>query len=387
MISPYFVSKLGAPMNIVSLPGRNSGNPYIDLFYDALAPHGIELVGQLQFEKQWFVDHLSEFDAIHLHWPENLWRFYTNPTLKKLQQSDIRGTWRLSKFIENSFRNHFANESLQWLEDVLIYLKKENKKIIWTWHNYEPHEDSNIQDIKGQKILVQYANLIIFHSEYAETKCRENYNIQGKTIIMPHGNYDGVYPEPRDRDKVIAELGLIPDIPIVGMLGNIREYKGVDIAIDACAILGERVQFLCAGKPHSTYDWGAIAEKASMLKHCALVPRFINDQEFADYTHVSDIVLLPYRNVTGSGALLSALTLGKGVVASDLPFFREVLGETPNAGILVESNDPNALAVAILNYLKVPANFRYCGARTLADNYSWDKVVSPVARAFCHFLC
>jgi glycosyltransferase involved in cell wall biosynthesis len=366
-------------MKIFSAPGRNSGNPYIDLFYDALAPHGIELVGQLQFEKQWFVDHLSEFDAIHLHWPENLWRYYTNPTLKKLQLSDIRGTWRLSKFIESSFPKHFAKESLQWVEDVLVYLKKHNKKIIWTWHNYEPHEKSNEQDNKGQQILAQYADLIIFHSEYAEKKCRENYNIQGEIIIMPHGNYDGIYPESHDRDEIIAELGLVPDIPIVGMLGNIREYKGVDIAIDACACLGGQVQFLCAGNPHPDFDWEAIAQRSKDLRSCALVPRFISDQEFADFAHVSDVLLLPYRSVTGSGALLAALTLGRGVVASDLPFFREVLGEG-GAGRLVKPGDAMLLAEGICDYLKESKNIREASAYALAQKYKWSNVVRPVAK-------
>ncbi len=366
---------------ILSVPARGSGNPYIDLFYDTLEPHGIELVGRLKFDKQWFDEHLSEFDAVHLHWPESLWRPYTYPTLKKLQQSNIPGTWRLSEFVQKSFHKHIARESLNWLEEVLTHLKKNRKKVIWTWHNYEPHENMRKQDIKGQSILAQYADLIIFHSEYAKKRVESSYDIRGNTVVMPHGNYEGVYPEPRNRATVISELNLDPNLPIVGMLGHIRQYKGVDIAIDACLHLRGQVQFLCAGDPFESYDWAKIVKRAALLKHCALIPRFISDQEFSDYANASDVLLLPYRSVTSSGALLAALTLGKGVVASDLPFFREVLGGHENAGILFFPNTADGLSTAISQYLQISGKTREDAAYNLALKFRWNDMVVDVVRS------
>ena len=366
---------------VVSAPGRGGDNPYIDLFYDALTPYQIELVGGMQFSEHWFAEHFLEFDAIHLHWPEGLWRSYTFPILEKMKQANYRGAWRLSSGLGKIFRNQIAEESLHWFEETLIYLRKNNKKILWTWHNYEPHESSNNQDIKGQQILAQYADLIIFHSEYAAEKSKESYDIKGKTVLMPHGNYEGVYPEPRDRAAIVSELGLHPDLPIVGMLGNIREYKGVDNAIDACAYLGGEVQFLCAGNPYESFPWSDIVQKALALEYCALVPRRVSDQEFSDYAYASDILLFPYRSVTGSGALLAALTLGKGVIASDLPFFRDVLGGYENAGLLVSPTTPEQLSEAIIQYLQISSKTREDAACDLASRFRWDDVVLDVVLA------
>src|SRR5690606_7832568 len=116
---------------IMSLPGRGSGKQYIDLFYDALASHDIDLVGELEFNPSWFSNNLERFDAIHLHWPESIWRNYSNSSLRKLGRSKLPGTWRLSRLIETSFSSRFKEESLAWFKKSLILLKNNKKKIIW----------------------------------------------------------------------------------------------------------------------------------------------------------------------------------------------------------------------------------------------------------------
>jgi glycosyltransferase involved in cell wall biosynthesis len=99
----------------------------------------------------------------------------------------------------------------------------------------------------------------------------------------------------------------------------------------------------------------------------------------------SDAVLLPYRAVTGSAALLSALASGRGVIASDLPFFREVLAGEPDAGVLVPGRDADAWAHRMLDYLAVPAAVRRAAALRLAGRYSWDRCVEPLVEALHPF--
>lgn len=370
---------------VVSLPGRGDPNPYVDLFYDALLPHGIELVGKLIFEETWLKDNLKNFDAIHLHWPEHLWRNYRTDSLKRLRTSGVPGGWRTANYVENHFRRYFNKKKIDWFEKNVLFLKGQGKKILYTWHNVEPHEGGSHVDWLGNQVLAENADLIIFHSSWAENECRKSHAIKAKTVIMPHGNYDGVYPPPRDRDVVARELGLDPALPTVGCLGAIREYKGVDVACDAVAQLGGAVQFLCAGKPYQEFDFESFRKKAEKSPGTVIVPRMITDQEFSDYANVCDALLLPYKVVTGSGALLAALTLGRGVVASDLPFFREILCGVPNAGFLVKPDNANELASGIEAYLNVPPEVRAKSARCLADNYNWRDVVLPVVAGLSSF--
>jgi beta-1,4-mannosyltransferase len=366
---------------VVSLPGRGDPSHYVDLFYNSIKPYGIELIGKLTFDTEWLISNIDTFDAIHLHWPENVWRNYTNPHLKKLRYSFVKGGWRVSFLIEQFFRDYFNRDKLKWFEKNITYLKNQGKHILWTWHNVEPHENVSELDFYGFQILANNSDLIIFHSDWAEAQSRKNHQIRSKTIIMSLGNYNGVYPEPRERSVVASELGFDLAKPIVGCLGSIRGYKGLDIACEAIDRIGDSVQFLCAGSPHPAFDLNSLEHKISKINHAVLIPRMITDQEFSDYANLCEFLLLPYKKITGSAALLASLTLKRGVIASDLPFFREVLSKEPNAGLLVEPNDPDALASAITSYLNVPANIRSTAAYNLSDQFKWSKVVMPVVKS------
>jgi glycosyltransferase involved in cell wall biosynthesis len=95
----------------------------------------------------------------------------------------------------------------------------------------------------------------------------------------------------------------------------------------------------------------------------------------------SDAVLLPYRKVTGSAVLLTAIGFGRAVIAADLPYFREVLAAEPEAASLVAGADPAAWAHAIIDLVSSAAETRRQAALRLADRYSWDRSVVPLADA------
>ena len=371
----------GMTLRIRSLPARGGGNPYVGLFYDALERHDVQLVGSLRFDLAWFADHLDTFDAVHLHWPEYILARFAPPWLERIRGSKIRGSWALSKHLERVFRMQIQSAKVTWFASVLEFLKRHDKKIIWTWHNLEPHEDKHRFRSDIYSVLAASADLIIFHSGWAEKRCREIYQVDTETVVMMHGNYSGVYPPPRERDVVAIDLGFDPTRPIVGCLGNLRHYKGIDVACRAIETSKNPIQFLCAGDPYAGFELDGLKAHFDSVEGSLLLPRRLSDQEFADFTNLCDIVLLPYRRVTGSGALLAALTLGRGVIASDLPFFQEILAHQPDAGRLVQPENPAALASEITEYLTVPAEVRQAAARRLAERFDWDQVIKPVGEA------
>jgi glycosyltransferase involved in cell wall biosynthesis len=112
-----------------------------------------------------------------------------------------------------------------------------------------------------------------------------------------------------------------------------------------------------------------------------LLPGFVDNQLFSDITNASDVTLLPYRHVTGSGVLLASLTLGTGVVASDLAFFREILEGHEGAGRLAPVEDAAALAAAVEEYLSMPAEDRRRAVTALSERFAWRRVVRPVVEA------
>jgi glycosyltransferase involved in cell wall biosynthesis len=139
------------------------------------------------------------------------------------------------------------------------------------------------------------------------------------------------------------------------------------------------VQLAICGGPHSAEDAAAVEAQMRGLPG-VLVARALTDQEFSDIISASEAVLLPYRKITGSGSLLAAWTLTRGVIASDLPLFREMLAPEPDAGDTFRADDSGSLAEAITRYLAKPAALRTAAARRAANFYSWDRTVEPLVR-------
>jgi beta-1,4-mannosyltransferase len=381
-------------IKIASLPGRgNPYNPYVDLFYDALAPHGIELAGELKINIDWLRENSHHLDAIHLHWPETLWRNFEPAKpgrVHRFLRTRIPGAWRLIKYMDQIKTLPWYPEQFPlinkfkgflYFRKFLAIAQRSNIRIIWTLHNIENHEGNELIDRLGYHYLSRKVDLIIFHSGFSKSEYTARYRLMKQSVIMPHGNYDGVYPAPRPKNIILEETGLRNNLPIISCLGMLRNYKGLDTACEAIAALNGEVQFLCAGWPHSSFDIDALRHQINKLPNAVLLPRFLSDQEFADYVSISDALLLPYRKITGSGALLAALTLSTGVIASDLPYFHEVLGEKTEAGVLVPPEDSSALAENIRQYLSIPADVRDMAARHLAEQYNWAKMVAPVVEA------
>jgi glycosyltransferase involved in cell wall biosynthesis len=380
-----------APFVIASLPGRGRKNPYVDLFYDALRPAGVVLYAEPEIDSQWAREHFPRIDAIHFHWPEWLWQNVDLPKVSTRLLHQLRkrvpGLWRLDSLFERiqhnttvaSWRTRRVKRlAVDQFTAFLSEAQRHDVRILWTMHNAESHEGWSRVGRRGFQALANAADVIICHSENARQECLTRYHPTCSVIVMAHGNYEGVYPPPRERSEVLSELRLDPALPVVGCIGLLRNYKGIDVALAAIRQLRKPVQFLCAGMPHSEFDLPGLKRLVDQTPHAVLVARRLTDQEFSDLCSACDAVLLPYRKITGSGALLAALSLGRGVIASDLPYFREVLCGHPDAGTLVPANDPPALAEAIQRYLDVAPAKHESAARHLAASYAWPRVVAIV---------
>jgi beta-1,4-mannosyltransferase len=332
-------------------------NPYLRLFYQALEPSGVEVVEPLKVNDGWLRDRATTLDAIHIHWPETIWRPSpaTGGALKRL---------------------------IGWFSFLRLAGRLGIKRI-WTVHNIVPHEARAGVDFLGSLTLARSADLLICHSEDAAEAVRRRYRPRGTIVVMQHGNFDGVYPLARPREIVLRDLALDPHRPVVACLGEQRPYKGLDVGRAAFERLGGAVQWIVAGQPH--VEMPAILGDVRSAD-AVVLNRRVSDQEFADITSAADLVWLPYHRVTGSSVILASLTLGTAVVASDLPFFRDVLAHNGPAGHLVPAGDAGALADATMSILGTPREARRAAALAIAARFDWKRTVTPVANVFSGWL-
>jgi beta-1,4-mannosyltransferase len=350
-VTNYVVNGVNASERWAHWP-RQTESPYYPMFYGAMHAHGVTPVPTIELTADWLA--ARQADAIHVHWPEGLWRQSGKGLIAR-----IRGVRRLRMFLSSA--------------------KQAGLRLIWTVHNLGAHEGGDWVDARGYAAIAQLADLIVCHSLWSVDQVRRMYRPTGSIVVMPIGNSEGFYPMTRTRDAVLAELGLDPRRPVVNCLGIMRAYKGLDLACEAVARFRGDVQLVIGGPVFRKFDLGPTRRSIAGLSNARLVARRLTDQEFADLTAASDATLLPYLNVTTSSALITSWSLGTGVVASDLPYFREMIPKPTAAGRLFRAGDVQSLAAAIDEYVRVPRDKRVAAAVAEARNYCWSSCVAPVA--------
>jgi beta-1,4-mannosyltransferase len=353
-------------LRIASYPERNPGNPYIELLYQALAQHGVAHAGRLVPDANWFDGAGRDVDAVHIHWPERIWRGKRvgrlDRALAVLTARSARGVHRFCRFLDEAHRRGVIR--------------------VWTAHNLAHHEGTSLVDRWAYRELIRRVDLVLCFSRAAEMALRAQYGTDLPIVVTSHGSYKGAYPASPTRPRARERLGLRQDVPVLSCLGLLRPYKGVELACAAVEALAGRAQLLVAGQAQRTFDVEGLRARARRSNGAiSVIPRALTDVEFSDAVAASDAVLLPYHSVTGSGVLFAAWTLGAGVIASDLPFFREMLDGRPALGRTFAAGDSAALAAAIEAYLAIPVQDRRRTIAAEVDALSPERVVIPFVNA------
>jgi glycosyltransferase involved in cell wall biosynthesis len=154
------------------------------------------------------------------------------------------------------------------------------------------------------------------------------------------------------------------------VVGRLSAIKGQDIAIRATALVrraGFDVTLTLVGDGYPGYEDlvdGLHALAAS--EGVSDVTVFTGFQDPTPYVADADIVLMPSRVESFGLVAVEALLLGRPVVATRIGGLPEVIkdGET---GVLVDPDDPQALADAVIHLLSHPEEATALGRAGLAD--------------------
>jgi glycosyltransferase involved in cell wall biosynthesis len=329
-------------------------NPYLRLFYRALEPWQVRVTGRIPLDNAVLRRNATQIDVLHFHWgPDCLWRNRGPGMLRRLH-------------------------GLIGLARLLGLARDLGKRIVWTIHDLESHDGSDFLDRRGYRLLASRADLCICHDEEARQQSMRSLGCRPERLMVtPLCNYDGAFPAPGDRQATLAALGLRPDGHTLLCFGLARPYKGYELAIQALRRLPDGYQLIVAGGVLDPAYEQTLRSVAAGQERVRLILRDVSDQESADLLHACDCVVLPYHRITGSGVLLSAFSMGRGVIASDLPYFQGALAAEPEAAVLFARGDAADLARAVERYFAAPLSLRSAAARNVADRHAPDKVVRP----------
>jgi beta-1,4-mannosyltransferase len=350
-------------------------NPYILLFKEALENQGIKVQFERNFNLKWLLSRGKSCDCIHLHW---LNPFHT-------PQKRNGGSQLYNKLMDNRLVKAFL-DFLTLIDFMIAFLiaKLAGKIIVFTVHDLYDFGKKSLRikfQIEIARIIIfGFANSIHAHNNYTRELIERRYKRKQGIFIIPHGNYIGYYPNEISQKEARKRLGLSGKAFVYLFLGLLRPYKGLEDLFDAFKKLEQpEVRLLVAGRVFGIDGYESKLRESSKTDcRINLIPEFIPDETIQVYLKASNFFVLPYKDITTSGAVALAFSFGRPVIAPSIASFPDVV--TPASGILYDPSQPNALVSA----LQEARTFSYLESDIFnyADEFSWNKLGSELASLY-----
>lgn len=250
-------------------------------------------------------------------------------------------------------------------------VKKNGKtKILTICHNVIPHE-KKLGDLALTKFFYSAVDYFILLSNSVKKDLINILpNAKYKTLFHPvYSNFGDLISKPEAKRFL-----KITDENILLFFGFIREYKGLDVLLKAAVILKAKLNFklLIAGEFYSNEQkYLNLIKEYNLENYIVLHKDFIPQENVRYYFSACDVVVLPYKSATQSGIVQIANNFDKPMISTNVGGLGEVIidGKT---GYLVEKENPEQLANAILKYYKENKEIEFSkNIQTEKEKYSW----------------
>jgi beta-1,4-mannosyltransferase len=340
-------------MNVVFLPDFSRGNHYQCELRAALTRLDVDVVmgGSARLPLLRAVGMDRRPDILHLHW--------IHPFL--LSENRVKNVMRTCRFVTE-----------------ILVVKLLGIRIVWTIHNLTGHErPSPWLEMSCRRLFARLSDRLIVHCPAAREAVVQAYHLSGrsrqKIHVIPHGHYLKSYENRIGREEAKARLGLGKSEVTFLYFGQIRPYKGVFQLIERFQKLEScEVRLLLAGKPLNETIRAEVVRRCESDGRIQTHLQFIPDDDIQVYMNAADVVVLPYRDVLTSGAVILAMSFGRPVIAPSVGCIADVLDD--EGGFMYSASDPQGLIKAMRGALD--ANLIRMGNhnRRVAERLEWDEI-------------
>lgn len=250
-------------------------------------------------------------------------------------------------------------------------------KVICQIDNVEPHEH-HLTDRMFNHWFLNSVDGFVYMSEQVHRELRRYTSVPA--LFSPHPMFENL-GEREERSAACAKLGLDPAKRYMLFFGLIRDYKGLDILLDAWKMFDDKdVVLLVAGEFYASREKYMPAIE-SLGDRVVLHDSFVADEDVRYWFSAADAVVLPYRSATQSGVTQVAYNFGVPMIVTDVGGLSETVPDG-RAGFVVR---PDALSVADA------VRRMYCGdtlermregVRSERKRFSWDEMCNRIVEVY-----
>jgi glycosyltransferase involved in cell wall biosynthesis len=205
------------------------------------------------------------------------------------------------------------------------------------------------------------------------------FGVQKPVQLVRHPLYDN-FGAILKKEEARQRLGLNIEDRIILFFGFIRQYKGLDLLLDAMSderIRKENIKLLVAGEFYEDAEPYLKQIREKKLEDMVLLhTNFIPDSQVNQYLSAADCVVQPYRNATQSGVTPLAYYFEKPMIVTNVGGLPDLVPHE-KSGLICEP-DPRSIADAILRFYQLGETYFIPHLRTEKEKYSWGKLTKAI---------
>lgn len=287
-------------MNIASWPGALSGNPFLEMLFEALKSLGHNVI-PVERPSDGVV---PDADVLLIQWPDRIfWKDPGYASLSLSAKAEIKALW-------------------EW--------RKAGKKLVWIVHNNIPH-DLNYEQKQLWRCYSAGISILVHGFMTLSPKTRRPVLRNHPLLwlkpheVFRHPAYLDVKRSPSQRVNYRHRLNLSESAFVIGFLGRIRPYKGVPQLISAFKeTRDENLRLIVSGQVSNGETQRAIERAVAGDNRILLSTDLLSDEDYALSVAACDALVAPYREYLHSGTLLYGASASRRTLTPRTPFSEDL---------------------------------------------------------------
>ncbi|MFT6321768.1 MAG: glycosyltransferase involved in cell wall biosynthesis [Granulosicoccus sp.] len=234
---------------------------------------------------------------------------------------------------------------------TILRLIKRNKKtrIIGFVDNIIPHE-KRPGDYLFAKYFVGACDAFLVMSKTVEAQLR-TFTKQKPIALAEHPLSDN-FGKAVNYESALAHLNLSKDFRYLLFFGFIRDYKGLDLLLEAMAderVQNLKVKLIVAGEYYSNEEkYKTQIASLGIDNQLVMATKFISNEEVKYYFCAADLITQPYKTATQSGVSSLGYFFEKPMLVTKVGGLPEIV-QHDKAGYVVDV-DSKSIAEAIVDF-------------------------------------
>lgn len=251
-------------------------------------------------------------------------------------------------------------------------------KVVTLADNIVPHEQK-VWDRPLTRYFINSCDSFVVMSREVMDDLR-TFTTTKKVSISPHPIYEN-YGSPISKAEAAKSLSLPHYNSYALFFGFIREYKGLDILLEAWALHKERGgigsliiagEFYCDSQPY--FD---LITKLNIKDSIVMLDRFIADDEVKSLFSLAEMVVQPYKSATQSGVTQIAYNFNTPMIVTNVGGLPEIVPDG-RVGYVTECN-AESVAEAIVKLFDTKTNREFkINIESEKGRFSWNSMCESI---------